>query len=101
MMTSNKEAKEVIEGLMKGLSRFRRFIFVNSTLADLYNHAIPALEKAQEFLDGLDGQDCPVEDADFEQAIQIVAASEVDDSANPIEGVFFDERDKPLDIHDV
>lgn len=57
----SKEAKEVIEGLMKGLSRFRRFIFVNSTLADLYNHAIPALEKAQDYLDGLDGQDCPVE----------------------------------------
>jgi len=95
MMTSNKEAKEVIEGLMKGLSAF-------SYLPNQYrNHAIPALEKAQEFLDGLDGQDCPVEDADFEQAIQIVAASEVDDSANPIEGVFFDERDKPLDIHDV
>ena len=60
MITSNKEAKEVIEGLMKGLSRFRRFIFVNSTLADLYNHAIPALEKAQDYLDRLDGQDCQV-----------------------------------------
>lgn len=32
-------------------------------------------------------------DADFEQAIQMVAASEVDDNANPIEGVFFDERE--------
>jgi hypothetical protein len=44
---------------MKGLSRFRRFIFVNSTLADLYNHAIPALEKAQDYLDGLDGRETP------------------------------------------
>ena len=51
----SKEAKEVIEGLMKGLSAF-------SYLTNQYeSFAIPALEKAQEFLDGLDGQDCPVE----------------------------------------
>mgnify|MGYP001038435871 FL=1 len=48
MIPSNKEAKEVIEGLMKGLSAFS------------YPSHLPALEKAQDYLDRLDGQDCQV-----------------------------------------
>lgn len=44
-MTDNKEVKEVIEGLLKALSRYEY-------LSNQYKQCLPAIEKAKTFLNG-------------------------------------------------
>lgn len=44
-MTDNKEAKEVIEELLKALSRF-------GYLTNQYKQCLPSIEKAKKFLNG-------------------------------------------------